>query len=99
MARMPRFDYTWTIGNIITLIALLFSVVGIFIKLNVQIAQQSEIIRQITEQIRQLEQVDLVQASQIRSLELTQGRIDEKLLNIVATLQEIKATLQQRNSP
>jgi septal ring factor EnvC (AmiA/AmiB activator) len=94
--RMPRFDNTWTIGNALTLLALFLGGMGVYTKINNQLTQQAELIRQYGDDIQELRLEDTETENRVRQLELSQGRIDEKLISIAATLQEIKAALVER---
>lgn len=97
MATLPKFDYTWTIGNLLTLAILGFGGVGVYSQINQQINVQAEILRQTQEQVRQLKvELDRAETSnetRIRALELGAGRVEEKLISIGASLNRIEAKL------
>lgn len=102
MTSLPKFDYTWTIGNVLTLVALSLGGLGVYTRINEQISLQAEILRQTQEQVRQIQQeIDTAETSsdaRIRALELGAGRVEEKLIAIGATLSRIEAKLYSNGS-
>lgn len=97
MAALPKFDNTWTIGNVLTLLILGFGGVGVYSQINEQIAIQAEVLRQTQAQVvemrAEMDRFESAAEVRIRALELGAGRVEEKLIAIGASLNRIEATL------
>jgi uncharacterized protein HemX len=97
MSSLPRFDNTWTIGNVLTLLALGLGGLGVYARINEQISVQAEILEQTQLQVQQLrselDRAETGNEGRIRALELGAGRVEEKLIAIGATLSRIESKL------
>ena len=96
MTKMPRFDYTWNIGHVLTIFTFLVSALAVYVQLNNQITTLVESNSQLKLQIGDLQDEKRMLENRVRAVEVAQSRIDEKLIAISATLQEIKITLQEK---
>ena len=93
MSGFPRFENTWTFGNTLTIVSM---VIGGFMVYS-DVASQVRVLNQIVLEYRS-DVVDLRNTvnqneARIRALELGVSRIEEKLVAINITLQNINQTL------
>lgn len=95
MSIMPRVENTWNKGNMISLAAVLITMGGSYMKLHSEITRQSEISQSYIEELKQQREFTQQLEARVRAVEVSQSRIDEKLIAISGTLQEIKITLQR----
>ncbi len=86
---VPKFENTWTIGNILTLAAMVF---GGFYALAILRADAASLRSNVDELKINLMQ----QEARVRSLEMGAGRTEEKLINILAGLSRIEQSLDPR---
>lgn len=93
MAGLPRFDYTWTFGNTMTLIGMFLGGALVYAEIKTSIRVQETAIMQTRERISELAIMVGQEQARVRALELNSGRIDEKLLSINAALERIEAAL------
>lgn len=82
----------------ISLAIIVLGGLGTYVKIESQLQVQAEISLQLGRETERMKTDSAQREIRLRSLELMQGRIDEKLINITATLQEIKAVLQKGES-
>lgn len=90
---LPKFEYTWTFGNTLTLVAMCLGGLGVYADINASIRVQEQAIQQYREAIMGLRQDLTNNDARTRALELGASRIDEKLLAINASLQRIEDAL------
>jgi hypothetical protein len=90
---LPRFEYTWTFGNTLTLVAMLLGGVGVYTNITASIRVQEQALLQYRDSLTELRSMVNQTEVRTRTLELNNSRIDEKLVAINASLQRIEAAL------
>ncbi len=90
---LPRFEYTWTFGNTLTLVAMLLGGVGVYTNITASIRVQEHALSQYRDSLDDLRSLVIQTEGRTRALELNNSRIDEKLVAINASLQRIEAVL------
>jgi uncharacterized pyridoxal phosphate-containing UPF0001 family protein len=85
---VPKFENTWTIGNILTLAAM---IVGGIMALAVLRADAASLRSNFDEMKTDLMQ----QEARVRSLEMGAGRTEEKLINILAGISRVERQLDE----
>lgn len=90
---LPKFEYTWTFGNTLTLVAMFLGGVGVYSNITASIRVQEQSLSQYRENLSEVRTLVTQTEARTRALELNNSRIDEKLLAINASLQRIEAVL------
>lgn len=93
MSGLPKFEYSWTFGNTLTLAAMIIGGIGVYADISASIRVQQQALGQYREYIEQLRTTTTSNDARIRSLELGAGRIEERLVSINAALLRIEASL------
>ena len=95
MPAMPRFDNTWTMGNSVTLLAMIIGGAMVWGQMRSEMAFQAQTMIRLEGLIVAESSTTDTYETRIRSLELNAGRTDEKLLNILAALDRIEKRLEE----
>ncbi|MES2845651.1 MAG: hypothetical protein V4747_11530 [Pseudomonadota bacterium] len=85
---VPKFENTWTIGNILTLAAMVF---GGFYALAILRADAAS----LRSNVDDLKLNMIQQEARVRSLEMGAGRTEEKLINILAGISRVERQLDE----
>lgn len=92
----PKFEYTWSIGNVLTLIAMGLGGLMVYADMASSMRVLERTLEQYNQTTAELRTAIAQTEIRTRALELNNGRIEEKLISISTSLQRIEAALRER---
>lgn len=96
MTSAPKFEYTWSVGNLLTLIAMFIGGVAVYTDMQSSLRLHAAAIEQSQLNVGELRETAIQTEARTRALELNNSRIDEKLVSINASLLRIEQALTKR---
>ena len=90
MAGVPRFENTWSVGNVLTLIAMCLGGMGVYADTSAQIRVLTTMVSEYRADVAEMREMRVKDDTRIRALELSMSRIEEKLVSMAATMQRVE---------
>lgn len=82
MTLKPRFENMWTIGNVITIVGMVAGGIVAFVQVRSDV-------QQLREMVIEMKADNEAEEVRLRALELGFGRVEERLVSIQTTLQQL----------
>ena len=90
MAGMPRFENSWSVGNVLTLIGMAVGGMAVYADTSAQIRVLTQMVTEYRADVAEMREMRVKDDTRIRTLELSMSRIEEKLVSMAATMTRVE---------